>query len=87
MTVIAHFTAAELPGTLALVLAGVLLGLAAARRQAASIPAFALLAVLIAAAALADPLRLPPAARFGIDAAWLTLAAALCFQALRGARR
>jgi hypothetical protein len=87
MTVIAHFTTAELPGTFALVLVGLLLGLAAARRPVAGIPAFALLAVLIAAAALGDPLHLPTAAKLGIDVAWLVLAATLSLQALRGARR
>lgn len=85
----AHLTPAELPGTLALVAAGVALGVFLGRRPAihpATLALAALAGVGLVLAALADPLGWPAATRLAIDAAWMAGSTSLLVAVWRESR-
>lgn len=77
MIVLAHFTPAELPGTIAVLFVGVVIGMAVHRRSfrtaALAAAAFGLFAVL---SALGDSEGWSGAVRIGIDVCFLASAAA-----------
>jgi hypothetical protein len=76
--IVAHFTPTELPGTMAIWVAGIGLGLAlGARATRAAIPALTLLAALAGLAMLGDAGAWAEPVRVAIDAAFLLAAVAL----------
>ena len=80
MSVLAHFTPAELPGTLAVLLLGVSIGALLVTRRSASRPMLAAASALIVFAGLGyagDAGSWPEAARIAIDACFLLGATAL----------
>lgn len=82
LTTLAHFTPAELPGSLAIVVARIGLGYAlAAREWRAALAPFAVMAGLAALGMLADSSGWAEPARIAIDAGFL-LAGALVVRAL-----
>jgi hypothetical protein len=75
---LAHFTPMELPGTIAIWVAGLGLGLAlASRAPRAVIGALALIAALTGMGMLGDAAGWPEPVRVAIDAAFLAAAVAL----------
>jgi hypothetical protein len=91
--VIAHFTAAELPGTIGLVLGAFALGLLAGHRQLRprrlTVPLLATMAVTVVLAVLADQDTVAVAGWIEdvADGALLAAAAALCALSLRNPLR
>jgi hypothetical protein len=85
MVEFAHFTSTELPGTLAIWIAGIGLGLALATRAPRAVTAaLALIAALAGIGMLGDAAGWSEAVRIGIDAAFLLAGAALALALLRG---
>lgn len=86
MTLLAHFTPAELPGSFALLLVGVALGatIAYSTRDVRCVGVATLATILLTALAIvADPLGLPVLARLMIDMLWALSAGALALWTLR----
>jgi hypothetical protein len=80
----AHFTPTELPGTLAIWMAGIGLGVALATGASRRIvAALALMAALAGTGMLGDALGWPEGVRIAIDGAFLVAAAALALVLLR----
>jgi hypothetical protein len=84
---LAHFTPTELPGTLAIWVAGIGLGLALGSRsaRAASLP-LALMAALTVLGMLADTYGWASPVKIAVDSAFLLAAAALAGTYWRGLR-
>lgn len=75
---LAHFTPTEMPGTIAIWVAGLGLGMALAwRAPRAVVAALALIAALAAVGMLGDAAGWPEAVRVAIDAGFLVAAGAL----------
>lgn len=88
MTVLAHFTPTEIPGTLAVLLLGVSLGALVVARRAASPTMLIVLASLVVFAALGytgDVRGWPEGVRITIDVIFLAHAVALAALVLRPA--
>jgi hypothetical protein len=82
---LAHFTPTELPGTLAIWVAGIGLGLAlASRASRATIAPLALMSALAGMGMLGDASGWPEPIRLAIDAAFLAAGGALSFALWHG---